>query len=127
VDSNTVSAASFFTNVPPPCSKVASARSREPELAERWNRSLVIQLIWFENESWLSTGRDHNRMLYGWKTDIMDPKESDAPIAFREELIQAIEIWNATPVSILDRQAVHMHALLLAMGNTSPIAKKEGS
>jgi NAD(P)-dependent dehydrogenase (short-subunit alcohol dehydrogenase family) len=37
----------------------------------------------------------------------MDQKESDAPLAFREELIQAIEIWNEAPVSILDQQAVH--------------------
>jgi hypothetical protein len=46
----------------------------------------------------------------------MDQKQSDAPLAFREELTQAIEIWNETPVSILDQQAVRTHALLLAMG-----------
>jgi hypothetical protein len=57
----------------------------------------------------------------------MNQEQSDAPLAFREELTQAIEIWNDTPVSILDQQAVHTHALLLAMGNTSPIAKKEGT
>ena len=46
----------------------------------------------------------------------MDQKQSDTPLAFREELTQAIEIWNETPISILDQQAVHTHALLLAMG-----------
>jgi len=45
-----------------------------------------------------------------------DQKQPAAALAFQEELTQAIEIWNGTPVSILDQQAVHTHALLLAMG-----------
>ena len=45
-----------------------------------------------------------------------DQKQRGTALAFQEELIQAIEIWNKTPVSILDQQAVHTHALLLAMG-----------
>ena len=57
----------------------------------------------------------------------MDQRQSNTTLGFREELAQAIEIWNDMPVPILDQQAVHTHALLLAMGNTSPIAKKEGS
>ena len=37
-------------------------------------------------------------------------------LAFQEALTQAIDLWDKTPVSILDQQAVHTHALLLAMG-----------
>jgi len=56
-----------------------------------------------------------------------DQTQPGVALAFREELTQAIEIWNGTPLSILDQQAVHTHALLLAMGNTSLIGKKKGS
>jgi hypothetical protein len=56
----------------------------------------------------------------------MDQKESETPLAFREELIQAIEIRNDTPVSILDQQAVHTHALLLAMGKYITYRKERG-
>jgi hypothetical protein len=53
-------------------------------------------------------------------------KQLDTALAFREELTQAIEIWNGTPVSILDRQAVHTHALLLAMGKYITYRKERG-
>jgi hypothetical protein len=56
----------------------------------------------------------------------MNQEQSDAPLAFREELTQAIEIWNDTPVSILDQQAVHTHALLLAMGKYTTYRKERG-
>jgi hypothetical protein len=56
----------------------------------------------------------------------MDQKQSEAPLAFREELIQTIEIWNETPVSILDQQAVDTHALLLAMGKYITYRKERG-
>ena len=46
----------------------------------------------------------------------MDQEQLDRHSAFREELTQALESWNLTPVSILDQQAVHTHAVLLAMG-----------
>jgi hypothetical protein len=60
------------------------------------------------------------------KPIIMDQKQSDASLAFREELSQAIEIWNETPISILDQQAVHTHALLLAMGKYITYRKERG-
>jgi hypothetical protein len=56
----------------------------------------------------------------------MDQKQSEAPLAFREELTQTIEIWNETPVSILDQQAVDTHALLLAMGKYITYRKERG-
>ena len=56
----------------------------------------------------------------------MDQKQSDIAVGFREELVQAIEIWNQTPVSILDQQAVHTHALLLAMGKYITYRKERG-
>ena len=65
-------------------------------------------------------------MLDAWKTNTMDQKQSDTALGFREELIQAIEIWNETPVSILDQQAVHTHALLLAMGKYITYRKERG-
>jgi len=49
-------------------------------------------------------------------SDQPDQKTLGTASAFQQELIQAIEIWNQTPVSILDQQAVHTHALLLALG-----------
>jgi hypothetical protein len=49
-------------------------------------------------------------------TNQPDHKQPGTVLAFQEELNQAIEIWNETPVSILEQQAVHTHALLLAMG-----------
>ena len=55
-----------------------------------------------------------------------DQRQSDTALAFREELTQAIEIWNATSVSILDQQAVHTHALLLAMGKYITYRKERG-
>jgi hypothetical protein len=48
--------------------------------------------------------------------DELDQRQSDTALAFRQELIEAIEIWNGTPLSILDQQAVHTHALLVVMG-----------
>jgi hypothetical protein len=48
-------------------------------------------------------------------------------LAFQEALMQAIELWDKTPVSILDQQAVQTHALLLALAGTSPIARKKGT
>ena len=58
--------------------------------------------------------------------DQPDQQQSDRALAFQEELTQAIEIWNQTPVSILDRQAVHTHALLLAMGKYITYRKEKG-
>ena len=46
--------------------------------------------------------------------------------AFQEELNQAVQIWNETPVSILHQQAVHTHALLLAMGRYITYRKESG-
>jgi hypothetical protein len=55
-----------------------------------------------------------------------DQKQRGRALAFQEELIQAIEIWNQTPVSVLDQQAVHTHALLLAMGKYITYRKEKG-
>ena len=55
-----------------------------------------------------------------------DQEQRGTALAFQEELIQAIEIWNKTPVSILDQQAVHTHALLLAMGKYITYRKEKG-
>jgi hypothetical protein len=55
-----------------------------------------------------------------------DPTQPGVALAFQEELNQAIEIWNETPVSILDQQAVHTHALLLAMGRYITYRKEKG-
>ena len=59
-------------------------------------------------------------------TDQSDQKQSDTASAFREELNQAIETWHGTPVSILDQQAVHTHALLLAMAKYITYRKERG-
>jgi hypothetical protein len=58
--------------------------------------------------------------------DQPDQKQPGTALAFQEELTQAIEIWNQTPVSILDQQAVHTHALLLAMGKYITYRKEKG-
>jgi hypothetical protein len=55
-----------------------------------------------------------------------DQKQPGTVLAFQEELTQAIEIWNDTPVSTLDQQAVHTHALLLAMGKYITYRKEKG-
>jgi len=55
-----------------------------------------------------------------------DQKQRGRALAFQEELFQAIEIWNQTPVSVLDQQAVHTHALLLAMGKYITYRKEKG-
>ncbi len=55
-----------------------------------------------------------------------DQKQPAVALAFQEELTQAIEIWNQTPVSMLDQQAVHTHALLLAMGRYITYRKEKG-
>ena len=59
-------------------------------------------------------------------TDESDQEQANPASAFREELHQAIEIWNGTPVSILDQQAVHTHALLMAMGRYITYRKERG-
>jgi hypothetical protein len=46
--------------------------------------------------------------------DQPDQKQPGTTLAFQEALSQAIELWDKTPVSILDQQAVQTHALLLA-------------
>jgi len=51
---------------------------------------------------------------------------SKLALAFREELVQAIEIWNETPLSVLEQQAVHTHALLLAMGKYITYRRERG-
>jgi len=48
--------------------------------------------------------------------DQPDQKQPGATLVFQEALMQAIELWDKTPVSILDQQAVQTHALLMAMG-----------
>jgi hypothetical protein len=58
--------------------------------------------------------------------DQPDQKRPGTVLAFQEELTQAIEIWNQTPVSILEQQAVHTHALLLAMGKYVTYRKEKG-
>ena len=55
-----------------------------------------------------------------------DQRQRVRALAFQEELIQAIEIWNQTPVSVLDQQAVHTHAVLLAMGKYITYRKEKG-
>jgi len=56
----------------------------------------------------------------------LDQKQPGVALAFQEELTQAIEIWNETSVSMLDQQAVHTHALLLAMGRYITYRKEKG-
>ncbi|MGA7129521.1 MAG: hypothetical protein WBZ19_24620 [Chthoniobacterales bacterium] len=48
--------------------------------------------------------------------DQPDQNQPGTTLAFQEALTQAIELWDNTPVSILDQQVVQTHALLLAMG-----------
>jgi hypothetical protein len=55
-----------------------------------------------------------------------DQKQPGTALAFQQELTQAIEIWNETSVSMLDQQAVHTHALLLAMGRYITYRKEKG-
>ena len=58
--------------------------------------------------------------------DQPDQKQLGATLAFQEALTQAIELWDKTPVSILDQQAVQTHALLLAMGKYITYRKEKG-
>jgi hypothetical protein len=55
-----------------------------------------------------------------------EQKQPGTALVFQAELTQAIEIWNGTPVSILDQQAVHTHALLLALGKYITYRKEKG-
>lgn len=55
-----------------------------------------------------------------------DQKQSGAILVFQEALMQAIELWDKTPVSILDQQAVQTHALLMAMGKYITYRKEKG-
>jgi hypothetical protein len=57
---------------------------------------------------------------------VADQLQPGTVLTFQEELNQAIEIWNQTPVSILDQQAVRTHALLLAMGKYITYRKDKG-
>jgi hypothetical protein len=58
--------------------------------------------------------------------DQPDQKQSGTTLVFQEALMQAIELWDKTPVSILDQQAVQTHALLLAMGKYITYRKERG-
>jgi hypothetical protein len=58
--------------------------------------------------------------------DQPDQKQPGATLAFQEALTQAIELWDKTPVSILDQQALQTHALLLAMGKYITYRKEKG-
>ena len=55
-----------------------------------------------------------------------DQKQPATALAFQEGLTHAIEIWNQTPVSILEQQAVHTHALLLVLGKYITYRKEQG-
>jgi hypothetical protein len=55
-----------------------------------------------------------------------DQKQPTTALAFQEELTHAVEIWNQTPVSILEQQAVHSHALLLVMEKYITYRKEKG-
>jgi hypothetical protein len=58
--------------------------------------------------------------------DQLNQKQPATMLAFQEALTQAIDLWDKTPVSILDQQAVHTHALLLAMGKYITYRKEKG-
>ena len=58
--------------------------------------------------------------------DQPDQKQPGTMLAFQEALMQAIELWDKTPVSILDQQAVQTHALLLALGKYVTYRKEKG-
>ena len=58
--------------------------------------------------------------------DRPDQKQPGATLAFHQALAQAIELWDKTPVSILDQQAAQTHALLLAMGKYITYRKEKG-
>lgn len=58
--------------------------------------------------------------------DQLDQKQPGTMLAFQEALMQAIELWDKTPVSILDQQAVQTHALLLALGKYIAYRKEKG-
>jgi hypothetical protein len=57
---------------------------------------------------------------------MVDQPDQKIALGFREELNQAVDIWNQTPLSILDQQAIHTHALLLAMGKYITYRKERG-
>jgi hypothetical protein len=90
-----------------------------------------------KNRSGLSPGRDQQLDVLWLKgplhltnnlvmSEQPDQTQPGVALAFQEELTQAIEIWNETPVSILDQQAVHTHALLLVMGKYITYRKEKG-
>ena len=58
--------------------------------------------------------------------DQPDQMQPGAMLAFQETLTQAIELWDKTPVSVLDQQAAQTHALLLAMGKYITYRKEKG-
>jgi len=72
-----------------------------------------------------TTGIQENRNPF-IVADQLDQKQLGAILAFQEALTQAIELWDKTPVSILDQQAVQTHALLMAMGRYITYRKEKG-
>jgi hypothetical protein len=59
--------------------------------------------------------------------DQPDQKQPGTTLAFQQALTQAVELWDKTPVAILDQQAVQTHALLLAMGKYITYRKEKES
>jgi hypothetical protein len=58
--------------------------------------------------------------------DQPDQKQPGTSLTFYQALTQAIELWNKTPVAVLDEQLAQTHALILAMGKYITDRKEKG-
>jgi hypothetical protein len=58
--------------------------------------------------------------------DQPDQKQSGTTLTYYEAVVQAIELWNKTPVAVLDQQLAHDYALLQTLGKYITERKEKG-
>lgn len=58
--------------------------------------------------------------------DQPDQKQPDTNLTYYEAVVEAIELWNKTPVAVLEQQLAHEYALLRAMGRYITHRKQKG-
>jgi hypothetical protein len=58
--------------------------------------------------------------------DQPDQKQPDTKLTYYEAVVVAIELWNKTPVAVLDQQLIHEHVLLQAMAKYITHRKQKG-
>jgi hypothetical protein len=65
-------------------------------------------------------------VIISFMPDQPDQKQPGTNLTYCEAVAEAIELWNKTPVEVLDQQLAHTYAVLQAMGKYIVERKEKG-